>query len=466
MLSLKELLARIRGQVTLTSFSSRISRRHGDSRDNATASDAHVDDPQTPRDPRYRLPGLDGLRAIGAIAVLAYHLIPHYVPGGFTGVDVFFVLSGFLITALLIHHQDKTGHLGVRGFWLKRIRRLFPAVFATTVIMIPIAALVSTDLLVGVRRQFIGSLTFTYIWVQIAQGTSYFETQVPELLRNMWSLAVEQQFYVFWPLLLAPILMLPYRWRACGPALLASASILDMVILSRAGADVSRIYEGTDTHVFGLMLGAMIALIAPHPMRALTPRERVAHPHQHIALRGWAAWAGLALIVVCFFIVDDAAGWTYPWGLLLCSLGCVLLIQGMLDTVSGTPGPGRLLAQILEVKPLVWLGERSYSIYLWHWPLVVILRMAFPQLPVWWMALLVCVLALIIATLSYHFIETPMRYHGIIATLKVWFGLDGTPAEATTQKQEATEHQGEDLDEGNASESANAGASTSERPLS
>ena len=382
-------------------------------------------DEQAPAATKFRLPGLDGLRAIAAIAVLFYHLMPQYVSGGFTGVDVFFVLSGFLITALLIHQKDKTDSLQVGHFWLKRIRRLFPAVTATTVIMIPVAALVSTDLLVGIRRQFAGSLTFTYNWVQIAHGTSYFETQTPELLRNMWSLAVEQQFYIFWPLLLALVLMLPYRWRTFGPAILASASIAEMVILSQTGADVSRIYEGSDTHIFGLMLGAMIALSAPHPMRALTVRERLGQDPRHILIRGWAAWAGLLLVVLCFFVVDDAAAWTYPWGLLVCSLGCVLFIQGMLDTVSGVPGPGRMLAQILELKPLVWLGERSYSIYLWHWPILVVLRMAFPQLTVCWMALAVFTLTLIAATLSYHFVEIPMRYQGIWATLKAWFGVTG-----------------------------------------
>lgn len=146
----------------------------------------------------YRILGLDGLRAVGCAAVLLYHLLPEAAPGGFLGVDVFFVLSGFLITALLVRDYEKFGKVRIPRFWLRRIRRLSPAVAATGFSCTIIALFVSRDFLVGIKSPLAGVLTFTYNWLKIFKGEDYFTMSNPDLFTNMWSLAVEQQFYLFW----------------------------------------------------------------------------------------------------------------------------------------------------------------------------------------------------------------------------------------------------------------------------
>lgn len=163
--------------------------------------------------PRYQLRGLDGLRALAALAVLVYHVAPNWMPGGFMGVDVFFVLSGFLITAILAKEKHRTGKIRLGRFWAKRFRRLFPAVTLTVLVTVPLAALVNRDFLVGIGRQVIGSLTFTYNWLNIFFGQSYFDRANPQFFSNMWTLAVEQQFYLFWPLILLLVFRLRGRYR-------------------------------------------------------------------------------------------------------------------------------------------------------------------------------------------------------------------------------------------------------------
>lgn len=359
--------------------------------------------------------GLDGIRALAALAVLAYHLLPGSLVGGFLGVDVFFVLSGFLITSLLISEKNRYGKINLRKFWVRRVRRLFPAAFLMAIATVIIAGLFSLDLLAGIVPQFFGVVTFSYNWVEIYKGVSYFNAASPHLWTNVWSLAVEQQFYLIWPLLTLLILKLKRHYRWAIPTGLAVISVILMAFLIQGATDYTRAYQGTDSHAFGLMLGATLAFSANRPFTKQPPTAW----YNRFA-RGFLAWGGLSIILAGFYFIPDNQPWVYPWGTLTAVAGTLLLIQGFLPTVDIAPGPGNWLATLLSLPPLRWLGERSYGIYLWHWPIWVIVVTQFPQLGTIAVAGIVCLLSVLIAALSYRYMEEPMRRDGIAATIRYW----------------------------------------------
>lgn len=374
---------------------------------------------------RYRLRGLDGLRALAALGVLAYHVTPDWMPGGFMGVDVFFVLSGFLITSILIREKRLSGKIHVWRFWLRRVRRLFPAVALTVLVTVPVAAVINRDFLVGITRQVVGSLTFSFNWVNVIFRQSYFDRANPQFLSNMWTLSVEQQFYVLWPLLLLLIFLCPSRHRWVFPAVLAGFSVAEMAVLQAFHLDLTRIYQGTDSHSFGLMLGAMLALFfpmalenTPHYLDQFTTRAR-----------GIAAWLGIVGIAASFLTINDSDGFTYPWGVLAVSCLTLGVIQTCMEEVAGVSGPGRVLVNLLSWRPLVWLGLRSYSLYLWHWPIFVIVTALIPRVPQGLLLVIIALVSSLAAHLSYTFVEEPMRRHGIIASwsawVQRWFGFRG-----------------------------------------
>lgn len=366
--------------------------------------------------PRYRLRGLDGLRALAALAVLVYHVAPNWMPGGFMGVDVFFVLSGFLITAILTREKRLTGTIHVGKFWIRRMRRLFPAVTLTVLVTVPVASLVNRDFLVGIAQQVFGSLTFTFNWVNVLYKQSYFDRANPQFLSNMWTLAVEQQFYILWPLVLILVFALPSRIRWLVPAFLAVASAAEMAILQVLHLDLTRIYEGTDTHAFGLMLGAMLALLFPMSLEK-TPHYLDATTAK---IRGIAAWLGMIGVFASFLTIVDTDSFTYPWGVFAVSFLTVGIIQTCMEEVAGVSGPGQILVDFLSWKPFEWLGVRSYSLYLWHWPVYVIVMGIAPGLSQWLSLAIIAVISILAAHLSYTFVEQPMRSQGIIATWKRW----------------------------------------------
>lgn len=370
------------------------------------------------RTPTRRVRGLDGLRALAAAAVLAYHLVPHTMIGGFLGVDVFFVLSGFLITALLVREHAKSNSINLASFWLRRIRRLLPAVSLMAVITLIVAGFLSQDLLAGILPQFVGVVTFSYNWVEILRGASYFDNANPHLWTNVWSLAVEQQFYLVWPIIVLGLVYVRKKFRWILPAALAVASAGWMAWLVRGAEDFTRAYQGTDSHAFGLMLGAVLALVAWEPLGI--PDRKLSE--KWVLIRGFGAWASLAAIIALWFLIPDYAQWTYPWGTLLAVFATMGLIQGFLPEVDERPGPGQVLANLLDSRPLVWLGERSYGIYLWHWPIWVITIKMLPNLSIWAVALIVVGLSVVAATLSFKYVENPMRQDGIGATIKHWLG--------------------------------------------
>ncbi|USR79605.1 acyltransferase family protein [Arcanobacterium pinnipediorum] len=350
-----------------------------------------------------RILGLDGLRAIAALIVVVYHLIPGVATVGYVGVDIFFVISGLLITSLLAKEFETNGSISLGAFWLRRIRRLVPAVVLATIGSLALARIFGGDALTQLRWQALGAVTGSYNWLQISHSSSYFDLQSPLLLNNMWSLAVEQQFYLFWPLVLIIFLYcLPMRFRVAATLLLAGASVALHVFT--VSVDPTSAYVSTFSHSFGLMLGAGLALALPG---LLSGSRAPAQP-----LWGYLSWIALGAILVLSFSVGDG-WWMYPWGMLGFSILAVFVVRGLLPDASGFGA--RSVRAVLQWPPLVWLGHRSYGIYLWHWPLHVIgfYHSPFAVRPT---AIVIVVLSIIFADLSYRFVETPIRRYG----LRLW----------------------------------------------
>ncbi len=365
-----------------------------------------------------RMPGLDGLRAIAVLVVIVYHVFPGVgLSGGFIGVDVFFVISGFLITTLLIGEHARTGRIGLVAFWRRRARRLLPALALLITVCATAAWLVGGDVLVGIGRQVLGAATFSYNWVAIASGTSYFSATESELFRNLWSLAVEEQFYLLWPLLLPLLFLLPRAWARVVVAASAAAASAGWMAVVAADGDPTRAYYGTGTHAFALLIGVALAFGARRVLEGGAVRGR-----RTVGVLGWAAVAGI-LVIATIPPGDTAA--TFPGAMLAASvLTAVAILAGIWPTSSF----GRQLD-----RPLRWIGERSYGLYLWHWPLLVLLVAAFegttPEsgVPVW-TGVLVLALTVGAAALSYRYVETPIRRDGFRATVRrLRDGLAGGP---------------------------------------
>lgn len=342
-----------------------------------------------------------------------YHLFPATLQGGFLGVDVFFVISGFLITTLLLAEHRRTGKIALGDFWQRRARRLLPALALVLLVSTSAALLAGKELLVSIGAQLVGASFFVANWVYIALGTDYFAGEDPELFRNTWSLAIEEQFYVLLPLVLLFALRMRSRsTRVFFFALFGVGSALWMSALFAQGAAATRVYFGTDTHVFGLLLGVALAC-------ALTPSASV--PAAALP-RTLAIWQQLGLIII------GAAGLT-ALGWLSVTLregspesfmgGFQLATVAVLVVVWAATREGAWLGRALDVQPLRWIGERSYGIYLWHWPLLLIVATLGARVgsAPWVVPAATLVLTLGLAALSYRYVEQPIRRLGLRRSL-------------------------------------------------
>lgn len=380
-----------------------------------------------------RVPGLDGLRGIAVLAVVIYHFFGDALPGGFLGVDIFFVLSGFLITALLVRELGATGRISLKEFWRRRARRIIPASVTVLVLATAIAGFIGGDVQVGLVPQFLGSLFFANNWVQISQSHSYFADTTPQIFMHYWSLAIEEQFYVLWPLIFLGLLWAARRFgRSVSsgdrtfrlPALFATvaglASLLVMILLYNPDEDPSRVYFGTDTHAFGLLAGVVLALLvttaspkAVDSWPLLSPTGASGMPTTRSRLTGAAGWtlgslAFLGLIAM-LVLLPDTSPVTYRGGL----FGASLLTVAVMMTVLRDAGP---VAWMMRIRPLRYFGERSFSLYLWHWPVIVFLEAKMQQpgsdTPDWLVGLIAVVISLVLSEASYRFVENPLRRQG------------------------------------------------------
>ncbi|WP_017793394.1 acyltransferase family protein [Leucobacter salsicius] len=354
-----------------------------------------------------RFGGLDGLRAIAVALVLVYHFFPQLLPGGFLGVDIFFVISGFLITSLLIREKAKHGRVSLRSFWRRRARRLLPALGLVLLVCTSLVALVGGDLLVGIGRQLLGAATFVSNWVFIAAGADYFARDTPELFRNTWSLAIEEQFYIFLPLI--AILLFAVCRRQTAALLLAVAGIASaiwMAELSLTGANSTRVYFGSDTHSFGLMLGAALAFVTSYSRGRTTPGPARQIGYSAVALGGFGALGVMVLTL------PEGSALSFQGGFQLATVVA-------LATVWAVTRPGAWIGRTIDAAPMRWVGERSYGIYLWHWPLLLIVAGAFPAAPQWQVALVTLAATLLCAAMSFRWVEQPVRQLGIRASLRL-----------------------------------------------
>ncbi|MDO5026018.1 MAG: acyltransferase family protein [Trueperella sp.] len=362
-------------------------------------------------DPGGYIRGLDGLRALAVSAVVLYHVLPAQVPGGLLGVDVFFVLSGFLITTLLVREFRTTHTVDLRGFWVRRIRRLVPALIALVLLVVPTAWAINKDLLVGIGRQVLGALTFSTNWLEIAHGSSYFDQTTPLLFKNFWSLAIEEQFYVLWPILALLVLTLGLRGRLLVVGGVGLLSALAMALLYDP-ENLTRVYYGTDTHLFGIAAGVWLAF------SWTDPQARVLGNTRWRRYGNAAGWLALGALIAMFALVDGQGAFAYRGGMLLAAVLAGTIIAAMLI-------PGSKLASLGELRVFKWLGTRSYGLYLWHWPVLVICAVAMPaavgSAGYWVRSAVALVVTGIICELSFRFLETPVRQVGIRDSL-IWLG--------------------------------------------
>ncbi|HET7017347.1 MAG TPA: acyltransferase family protein [Streptosporangiaceae bacterium] len=375
------------------------------------------------------LPGLDGLRALAVLAVIAYHEQFGWAPGGNFGVGVFFTLSGFLITSILLEQQAKRGKILLGDFWLRRARRLLPALFVMLAVATAWITLADRSRLASLRGAVGAAAGYFSNWYLIANHQSYFSRFAPPApLDHLWSLAVEEQFYLLWPLLLIVGLVLlrkkgsagsgggrgvswegppetprksAARWLILPTLLLTVMSIYAMAHFYTSSLDPTRVYEGTDTRAFGLLIGAMLAMAWPVG-RQIRP-GRIGRTVADVA-----GFAGLAVIFVMIWRVGEYSGFAYHGGLVLLSIATV-------GVVASTACPGTALGVALGWAPLRWIGARSYGIYLWHYP-VIVLTTPVNTKPDLLRAALQIAAAIGLAALSWRFIEEPIR-HGAIERL-------------------------------------------------
>jgi peptidoglycan/LPS O-acetylase OafA/YrhL len=351
------------------------------------------------------------VRALAVLAVMGFHEGASELSGGFLGVDVFFVLSGFLITDLLATQYDRAGRLDLKDFWSRRARRLLPALALMLIVVTAAATVIEPGQRASLRLALLAAVTYTSNWYQILHHVSYFATlglfTAPPPLDHLWSLAIEEQFYLIWPLLLWLLIfrLNGRRARVTATLILAALSALAMALEYSPG-DPSLVYYGTDTHAFALLIGAALALALPLATVMSLPTAQVRRLDAAgvigLVLLAWAAG---------HFSGNDRA--VYPFGLILAAVGAA----GLVAAAAGTG----VIAAMTSLSPLRWVGIRSYGIYLWHWPVSAgggATTGPGPTSP--WLWLIEAGASIALACVSWEFVERPILRNGFLATCSRW----------------------------------------------
>jgi peptidoglycan/LPS O-acetylase OafA/YrhL len=364
------------------------------------------------------IPALDGLRAVAVVAVLLYHADVPWWKGGFLGVDVFFVISGYLITCLLLADWTNHHHLGLGRFWYRRARRLLPALFVMVAVVSLYAALFLPDVLAQLRGEVLAAGFYVENWFLIFRNLSYFQAAGrPPLLQHVWSLAVEEQFYLLWPIILLVSLKV---WRGRKKRILLGvlagvvASTVLMAVLYRPFHDPSRVYYGADTRAAALLLGAALAFVwAPWRLQGRTGRN---------AGKVLDVAAGVSVLVLLwmFHTVSYLDTGLYRGGFLVAAIVSAVLIAATVHPKA------KVSAAVLGLAVFRWIGVRAYGIYLWHWPIFMVTR-AHSDIELTGLPLLILRLALTfgIAALSYHYLEEPIRHGALERWWARYRGLAG-----------------------------------------
>ncbi|MBD2760235.1 acyltransferase [Yimella sp. cx-573] len=362
-------------------------------------------------------PALDGLRGVAVAAVVIYHVSPSLLRGGWLGVDLFFVLSGFLITSLLLTEYNRWGRISLAGFWASRARRLLPSLtLMLLAVLIASAFLAQPGRRSAIAGDVLSSFLYVANWRFLVGDEQYFSTiAMPSPVRHTWSLAIEEQYYILFPLLMTALLVVFRRRNQLAGALavMAVASALWMAALHVPGVDPSRVYYGTDTRIFELLIGAAAgAVFGAHEFAERT-RWRVD------GIAGRLAWPAMGLFVLAFVVVNENQSILFTGGLFVL---CLLVVLPIVASASRTKSS---FQRAFSWEPLRQLGLISYSLYLWHWPVIVFLgpeRIPHPLLR----AVVQIGLSVGLAYASYRFVEQPVRTGGFRAlvpgrpTISLW----------------------------------------------
>ncbi|WP_336783192.1 acyltransferase family protein [Paenibacillus illinoisensis] len=346
------------------------------------------------------MPGIDGLRAISVLAVIAYHLDLKWAQGGLLGVGVFFVLSGYLITDQLLMEWKWNKNILIWSFWMKRFRRLLPAMLSMLLVVTLWFIVTDPNRLLSLLGDFITSIFYVNNWYLIFHEVSYFESFGPASpIGHLWSLSIEEQFYVIWPI----VLLIGLRFAPRRGVLLlwmlslATISAVAMTLLYEPGTDPSRVYYGTDTRAFAILIGAGLAVGWP----SWKLGERIS-PAARTSL-DVIGTMGLLVLILLIYRTNEYDDALYQYGFVYLSLITALLIAVLVHPLSR-------LGKLLGCRPLTWLGKHSYSLYIWHYPVIILMTpegstegLSFGQI------VLRLIIILLLSILSYEFIEEPIR---------------------------------------------------------
>ncbi len=354
-----------------------------------------------PINPRY-MPGLDGVRAVAVIAIIIYHLNPQWLSGGFLGVDTFFVISGYLITSLLLTEYHNTGKIKLMSFWLRRVKRLIPAVLFLVMGVIVLSLIFMPTEIQKVRADSIAAIFYVSNWWYIMQNVDYFEQFAVQPLKHLWSLAIEEQFYLVFPIVLLSLLSFIRRLKSIRIIflILLVISMIAMMVLYVPNENVARVYFGTDTRIQTLLMGVLLALVWP-PFQLKAKVNR-----QMRTMIDTAGVVGLAILFICFKFVSETNSILYYGGFFLISTVTLLVIASSVH-------PSGYFAKFLGNKVFTFIGSRSYSLYLWHYPIIVLIHHQFVQGQIPPLVYVVEILLMVLmAEFSYKFIEQPFRKEG------------------------------------------------------
>ncbi|WP_438798561.1 acyltransferase family protein [Staphylococcus pseudintermedius] len=354
-----------------------------------------------PINPRY-MPGLDGVRAVAVIAIIIYHLNPQWLSGGFLGVDTFFVISGYLITSLLLTEYHNTGKIKLMSFWLRRVKRLIPAVLFLVMGVIVLSLIFMPTEIQKVRADSIAAIFYVSNWWYIMQNVDYFEQFAVQPLKHLWSLAIEEQFYLVFPIVLLSLLSFIRRLKSIRIIflILLVISMIAMMVLYVPNENVARVYFGTDTRIQTLLMGVLLALVWP-PFQLKAKVNR-----QMRTMIDTAGVVGLAILFICFKFVSETNSILYYGGFFLISMVTLLVIASSVH-------PSGYFAKFLGNKVFTFIGSRSYSLYLWHYPIIVLIHHQFVQGQIPPLVYVVEILLMVLmAEFSYKFIEQPFRKEG------------------------------------------------------
>ncbi|MBF0746921.1 acyltransferase [Gemella sp. 19428wG2_WT2a] len=358
------------------------------------------------------LPSIDSIRAIAVISVIIYHINPKYLPGGFLGVDLFFVLSGYLISSLIMREYRITGKLNLWNFYIRRARRLLPAVYLMISIVLIVMVLFNKSLLEKTYLDALFGYVYSSNWWYIFHKLDYFDTFSTSPFKHLWSLAIEEQFYLLFPLI---FLMFNNKSRKVRLTPVYKFLIFTLIFASLAThiylfdpRDMNRVYYGTDTRAFGLLVGVAGAFL--FPMYKLTARIN----KKESIFFTFLSVISIAVFIWSMFFVSESDEWMYRGGFLVYSILFLIIIIS-------TGRQRTFISRLMSFTPLVYIGKISYSLYLWHFPIIVLSSTG--QESSWISNIFRLVLIFFIAFVSYTIFETPIRKYGVIKYFKVLIRL-------------------------------------------